>query len=157
MATEIERKYLLQSDAWRPGASGTIYRQGYLNRDPTRTVRVRIAGDQAFLTIKGKNQGARRAEFEYDIPVVDAEALLALADGPLIEKVRYRLPFAGFIWEIDEFLGGNAGLIVAEVELPSEDVQPPLPSWIGREVTGDARYYNSALSKNPYSEWTHDQ
>ena len=156
MATEIEYKFLLSSDAWRAGAVSTAYRQGYLSRDPARTVRVRIAGDAAFLTIKGKTQGATRAEFEYAIPVVDAEALLLLCEGPLIEKNRYKIPFAGFVWEVDEFFGQNAGLVVAEIELPSEDTPFEKPEWVGVDVTSDARYFNSSLSKHPYCEWSHD-
>ena len=153
MAVEIERKFLLKDDSWRAGVTGTLFRQGYLSRAAERTVRVRIAGEQAFLTIKGKSQGASRAEFEYAIPVADAAAMLELCDGPLIEKNRYCIEHAGFVWEVDEFLGANAGLVVAEVELPSEATQPPLPEWVGVEVTSDARYYNSRLSEYPYSGW----
>lgn len=157
MATEIERKFLLASDAWRAGATGTEYRQGYLSRDPARTVRVRIAGEQGWLTIKGRNEGISRAEFEYAIPLTDAQQLLVLCEGPLIEKRRYRVEYAGFVWEIDEFFGQNSGLVVAEIELPSADAAFELPPWLGAEVSGDARYYNSSLSKTPYSEWQHAQ
>lgn len=153
MAIEIERKFLLNSSDWKLGASGTLFRQGYLNRDPARTVRVRIAGEAAFLTIKGKTSGATRSEFEYPIPLAEAADLLALCDGPLIEKTRYCVTVAGFVWEIDEFAGDNAGLVVAEIELPSEDTVFTRPDWLGDEVTGDARYYNSSLSKTPYSAW----
>lgn len=156
MGVEIERKFLLASDAWRAGAVGTEYRQGYLSRDPARTVRVRVAGEQAFLTIKGRNEGISRAEFEYAIPLADALALLPLCEGPLIEKVRYRIPQGDLCWEIDEFLGQNAGLTVAEIELPTADTPFERPAWLGYEVSGDPRYYNSSLSKTPYSEWQHD-
>lgn len=148
MAIEIERKFLVVGDTWR-SATAVYYSQGYLNRDKTRTVRVRIAGDQAFLTIKGITQGASRAEFEYPIPVADAKALLAMCEQPLIEKYRRKITYEGFVWEVDEFLGENLGLVVAEIELPSEDTQFPKPEWIGEEVTQDERYYNSNLSRNP--------
>jgi adenylate cyclase len=152
MATEIERKFLVEGRPWRPG-SGVPYRQGYLNRDKERTVRVRIAGDKAFLTIKGATRGASRAEFEYGIPAGDAEQLLKLSDGPIIQKNRYVITHAGSKWEVDEFLGENAGLSVAEIELTSEDQSFARPPWLGREVTDDSRYFNSSLASNPYSKW----
>ena len=152
MAIEIERKFLVTGDAWRQGA-GTLFRQGYLNRDKQRTVRVRIAGEQAFLTIKGVTQGATRAEFEYPVPLDDAEQLLALCDGPTVEKIRRVVLFEGFAWEVDEFLGHNAGLVVAEIELAAEDQMFARPAWVGREVTEDARYYNSSLATHPYCDW----
>jgi adenylate cyclase len=153
MPQEIERKFLVTGTAWR-SAAGTLYRQGYLNRDKARTVRVRVAGEQAFLTIKGVTTGATRAEFEYPIPVADAEQLLALCDGPLIEKVRHIVQVDGTCWEVDEFLGDNAGLVVAEVELQAEDQPFARPPWLGAEVTHDARYYNSNLATHPYRHWT---
>lgn len=152
MAVEIERKYLVMGQPWLQ-VPGVVYRQGYLNRDKTRTVRVRIAGEAAFLTIKGVNVGATRAEFEYPIPLADAEALLALCDGPLIEKTRYLLDHAGTRWELDVFAGDNAGLVVAEVELASEDQAFARPDWLGDEVTQDARYFNSNLAVHPYCRW----
>ena len=119
---EIERKFLVQGDAWRQGAAGVRYRQGYLCTDKHRTVRVRTAGDKAFLTIKGLSHGASRAEYEYEIPAADADAMLdALCLRPLIEKTRYRIPADDLVWEIDEFESDNAGLIVAEVELSAAD------------------------------------
>ena len=154
MAVEIERKFLVQGDAWRRGAQGVRYVQGYLNRDKARTVRVRIAGTQGFLTVKGQSVGATRAEFEYPIPVEDAQALLALSDGPCIDKTRYCVPLDGVVWEVDVFAGDNAGLVVAEVELPSEDAPFTRPSWLGAEVTHDARYFNSSLSRHPFGSWT---
>lgn len=152
MAIEIERKFLVMGNAWRTG-SGTRICQGYLNRDKARTVRVRIAGDQAFLTVKGANQGNTRAEFEYAIPVADAEQLLALCDGPTIDKVRRKIAHGNHVWEVDEFLGQNAGLVVAEIELASEDAVFTKPLWVGREVSDDARYFNSQLSIHPYCNW----
>lgn len=152
MAVEIERKYLVMGQPWLQ-VPGVVYRQGYLNRDKTRTVRVRVAGEAAFLTIKGVNVGATRAEFEYPIPLADAEALLSLCDGPLIEKTRYLLDHAGTRWELDVFAGDNAGLVVAEVELASEDQAFAKPDWLGDEVTQDARYFNSNLAVHPYCRW----
>ena len=156
VAVEIERKFLVQGDGWRQGASGVRYVQGYLNRDKARTVRVRIAGTQGFLTIKGESVGATRAEFEYPIPLDDAQALLALCEGPCIDKTRYCIPLDGMVWEVDVFAGDNAGLVVAEIELPSEDAPFTRPCWLGAEVTHDARYFNSNLSRYPYGRWAAD-
>lgn len=153
MAIEIERKFLVVGDAWRD-ASAVFYSQGYLNRDKARTVRVRIAGEEAFLTIKGISKGACRAEFEYPIPLWDARELLVLCEQPLIEKYRRKILHDGFVWEVDEFVGENAGLIVAEIELPAEDTVFTLPEWVGEEVTQDVRYFNSSLSKKPFSSWS---
>ncbi|SDN96517.1 CYTH domain-containing protein [Rhodoferax sp. OV413] len=152
MGIEIERKFLVTGSDWRQGA-GTVFSQGYLNRDKQRTVRVRIAGAQGFLTIKGANQGATRAEFEYEIPLADAEQLLALCEGPIIQKLRRVLVHAGSSWEVDEFEGLNAGLVVAEIELTAEDQAFEHPAWLGREVTDDARYFNSNLATTPFSAW----
>jgi adenylate cyclase len=152
MAIEIERKFLVVGDAWRD-APAVFYSQGYLNRDKARTVRVRIAGEEAFLTVKGASVGASRAEFEYPIPLWDARELLAMCEQPLIEKNRRKIPHEGLIWEVDEFLGENLGLIVAELELPAEDAVFTRPDWIGEEVTGDARYFNSNLSRTPVTRW----
>ncbi|MGE4311519.1 CYTH domain-containing protein [Desulfovibrio sp.] len=154
MGKEIERKFLLKGDAWRDLAQGTMYRQGYLNSAKERTVRVRTVGDKAFLTIKGITVGATRAEYEYEIPFADCNALLDnLAEKPLIEKKRYKIKQGEFVWEIDEFFGDNKGLIVAEVELTSEDQAFPKPEWVGEEVTGDPRYFNSNLIKHPFTKW----
>lgn len=154
MGIEIERKFLVTGEAWRAQASRvTRFSQGYLSRDPARTVRVRIAGDQAFLTIKGATTGATRAEFEYPVPVADAQQLLALSDGPVVEKHRHLCEVAGMTWEVDEFLGANAGLVVAEIELSSEDQPFTRPAWLGQEVTGDARYVNANLAVRPFSAW----
>lgn len=154
MGTEIERKFLLTGDAWKKLAKGTYYRQGYLNSQKERTVRVRTLDDKGFLTIKGISVGATRMEYEYEIPMEDADVLLAeLCEKPLIEKNRFKITFNDFIWEVDEFLGENKGLVVAEIELEREDQQFEKPSWIGNEVTGDPRYFNSNLIKNPYTSW----
>lgn len=153
MATEIERKFLVERTLWHPVGEGVRMLQGYLSTEPERTVRVRIAGERAYLTIKGKNQGIRRAEFEYAIPVDDAEALMELCERPPIVKRRHIENCGGFTWEIDVFEGENAGLVVAEIELPSEETRFPLPEWAGQEVSGDERYYNSSLQENPYSTW----
>ncbi len=153
MAIEIERKFLVKGDAWR-NDSGVQYRQGYLNRDKARTVRVRIAGEAGFLTIKGQSTGATRAEFEYPVPLNDAQALLALCDGPLVEKTRYIVWHAGHRWEVDEFAGDNAGLVVAELELASEDEAFERPAWLGAEVTHDPRYFNSNLATLPFCSWS---
>jgi len=154
MGTEIERKFLLKDESWRRGATGTLYRQGYLNSAKERTVRIRTIDDAAFLTIKGISVGATRAEYEYPIPLADCNAMLdTLAEKPLIEKKRYKIAHAGLIWEVDEFFGDNLGLVVAEVELQSEDQAFDKPLWVGAEVTGDARYFNSSLIRHPYKNW----
>jgi CYTH domain-containing protein len=153
MALEIERKFLVTHDPWR-NTKGVLYRQGYLNHDAQRNVRVRITENKAYLTIKGITQGAARLEYEYEIPRGDAEALLNdLCHKPLIEKRRYTIPFEGHIWEVDEFFGENQGLIIAEIELSSEDEAFVKPSWIGEEVTGQAKYYNVNLIRHPYRQW----
>ena len=153
MAKEIERKFLVRGADWKQGASVTVMRQGYLSTDPGRVVRVRVEGDQAALTIKGKSVGAVRGEWEYAIPVADAEELLGLCQRPVIEKSRYRVEHGGMLWEIDEFRGDNAGLVVAEIELESEDQAFAKPHWVAEEVTQDARYYNSNLLRHPYKDW----
>ena len=151
---EIERKFLVGNDSWRPGASGTRFRQGYLSTDPERTVRVRLEGDRGVLTIKGPSRGISRAEFEYPIPAAEAATLLdTLCLQPLIEKTRYRVEHGGHLWEIDEFAGDNAGLVLAEVELSSEDEQVALPPWVGMEVSNDPRYFNANLARHPFSRW----
>lgn len=155
MATEIERKFLIRGDAWRLSAGpGTRLRQGYLSTVPERTVRARTSGNQGWLTVKGLSVGAARLEFEYEIPVKDAEAMLdGLCERPLLEKTRYRIEHEGLTWELDEFHGENEGLFVAEVELLREDQPVGLPEWAGVEVTGDPRYYNANLGVSPYRSW----
>lgn len=154
MGREIERKFLLRNDDWR-GAPGRHLRQGYLSRGDGTTVRVRVADPDAWLTIKGPTVGAARDEYEYAIPLADAQELLdRYCLPPLIEKFRHRVEHRGLTWEIDEFLGENAGLVLAEVELDDEHQQVPLPPWVGDEVTGDPRYYNASLSTHPFSRWS---
>ena len=156
MDVEIERKFLLVGNEWRALGQPVLLRQGYLSATPERTVRVRIEGEQGVLTIKSKSEGASRGEWEYPIPLNDATELLErLCERPLVEKYRRRIGHAGFVWEVDEFLGENAGLVVAEIELPSQDAAFDRPAWIGQEVTADKRYYNSNLIRSPYSTWTH--
>lgn len=154
MHQEIERKFLLANDDWRGLAQGLRIRQGYLSLDPERTVRVRLAGDKAWLTIKGKSSGASRLEFNTPLDPAEAEVLLdKLALRPLIEKIRYVIPHKAHSWEVDEFFGDNKGLVLAEVELNREDEAVALPAWVGKEVTEDARYYNASLVKRPFSAW----
>ncbi|MDJ0648078.1 MAG: CYTH domain-containing protein [Xenococcaceae cyanobacterium MO_188.B19] len=156
MGKEIERKYLVKNNDWKSLAPGVVYRQGYIATVGKQTVRVRIVGNQGYLTIKGENIGATRSEFEYPIPVKDAAEMLdTLCDHPLIEKTRYKIPIGDLIWEIDEFTGENKGLIIAEVELQSENQVIELPPWIDRQVR-DPKYYNSSLAKYPYSQWKPD-
>jgi len=154
MGTEIERKFLVRDNTFRSLAQGTRYRQGYLSSTKERVVRVRTIDDKGFLTIKGITTGATRAEYEYEIPVNEAEAMLdGLCEKPLIEKDRYKIAHKGLIWEVDEFFGENQELILAEVELESEDQPYDKPEWITDEVTGDPKYFNSNLIQNPYKNW----
>jgi len=153
MAQEIERKFLVTSEQWR-NSPCDLLRQGYLVQGEV-TVRVRVSETRAWITVKGPATGACRDEFEYPIPLQDAgEMLSLLCRGPLIEKYRYRVLYKGLVWEVDEFLGENKGLIVAEVELLSQSQLVSLPPWVGREVTGLQRYYNSSLITKPYSQWS---
>lgn len=154
MPKEIERKFLLKNEDWRSLPKTAIpIKQGYLNSEKERTVRVRIKGEKGFLTVKGKTVNASRLEFEYEIPQSDALQLLKLCESPIIEKIRYEVPLNGNVWEIDEFDGINKGLIMAEVELESENQSFIKPNWIGEEVTSDIRYYNSNLISHPFSKW----
>ncbi len=153
---EIERKYLVHSDAFKSDTSSKQrIVQGFLNSVPERTVRVRIKGDRGYLTIKGKSNdsGTTRYEWEEVIALSDAKDLLNLCEEGIVEKIRYEAPFGNHIFEIDEFLGLNKGLVIAEVELKSEEETFIKPDWLGREVTGEVKYYNSQLSKNPYKNW----
>jgi len=152
MGIEIERKFLVIGDGWKT-VEPVLLRQGYLNTDKSRTVRVRTAGQKAFLTIKGKTTNVSRSEFEYLIPLQDAESMLLLCSDSIIEKQRYTLPIGGLVWEVDEFCGENQGLVVAEVELESESQVVTRPDWVGEEVSGDTRYYNSSLALMPFSNW----
>ena len=161
MGIEIERKFLPVNDGWRAAAHKVVpMAQGYLNDlalvdsgAMQASVRVRIAGDEAFVNIKSREAGHTRQEFDYPIPVADARALLALCVGGLVDKRRHYVEHAGHLWEVDEFLGDNAGLVVAEIELDAADEAFEHPSWLGEEVTDDLRYYNLALASHPYSRW----
>ena len=155
MKNEIERKFLTQSDAWKTLAEPVLLVQGYLSADPEKVVRLRIEADKAFLTIKGKAQGASRNEWEYAIPLADAKAMLNHLCDPatLISKYRRRIPYQGMLWEVDEFLDLNEGLVVAEIELTAEDQPFEKPAWIGEDITDDHRYANNSLSRKPYTQW----
>ena len=147
MATEIEHKYLVTSDEFKQQAcSCSEITQGFLSRDPERTVRVRIRDDKGYITIKGKGTGAAHPEFEYEIPLDDARQMLPLCQPPIIEKTRHIVIHEGNRWEVDEFHGQLQGLVLAELEVPNEDYTFPLPPFVGQEVTGDRRYYNSQLA-----------
>jgi adenylate cyclase len=154
MAQEIERKFRVANDDWRAMAtSSSSLKQGYLSSSAEATVRVRLEDNLGTLTIKSKTKGITRNEFEYAIPVQEAKELLMLCREPLIEKTRYRIPHENHTWEIDVFEGDNDGLIIAEIELTSEDDYFAKPQWLGEEVSGDSRYYNSNLATHPYVKW----
>lgn len=156
MPIEIERKFLVKNQSFKKLGTAVHIHQGFLSTEKERVVRVRIQGKQAFLTIKGSSKGIARAEYEYKIPVEDAKYMLEnLCIKPTIEKYRYRINVEGFIWEVDEFMGENKGLVMAEIELEKTGQQFPKPEWIGEEVTSDTRYYNANLVKNPYRNWIH--
>ena len=157
MGREIERKFLVISDAWRAGASAVRMIQGYLTPGPPASVRLRIEGDQAWLNIKESTLAIGRAEFEYPIPVADAQAMLELCRGQIVSKTRHRVRHGRHTWGVDVFDGDNVGLVVAEVELKSEDEAITLPPWIGREVSVDPRYRNTYLAEHPYTTWPKDQ
>ena len=162
MGIEIERKFLVTGDGWRTAAHAVIpMAQGYINDlgamdrgEQKASVRVRIQGDVAYLNIKSRELGHTRQEFDYPIPVVEARELLALCVGGLIDKRRHLVNHGGLLWEVDEFLGDNAGLVVAEVELESADQPFNKPDWAGAEVTDSVRYYNLALASRPYGQWS---
>jgi adenylate cyclase len=155
MGSEIERKFLVSGTGWRTLAEPVWIRQGYLSSHPSRVVRVRIAGDRAWLTVKGRNDGASRSEWEFEVPPAEAQQMLdEVCERPVLEKRRFRIPIGPIAWEVDEFLGENSGLVVAEVELAAADQQISKPDWIGEEVTGDPRYFNSNLLTHPFSTWT---
>lgn len=146
MAYEIEHKYLVINDSFRDMATGQVkIRQGYLNRNPDRTIRIRTMGNKGFLTVKSRNHGAKRLEFEYEIPYEDAYEILKLAEPGIVEKTRYFIPFGGLIWEVDEFEGALKGVTVAEVEIPDDLISYEKPPFIGADITGDPAYYNSNL------------
>lgn len=153
MATEIERRFLVTHDGWRGLGTPQVYRQGYLSVDPDRTVRVRVVGEQAWMTLKARITATSRHEFEYPIPRTDAETILDTMCPMQVTKERTRIPLGGYVWEVDEFFGANAGLVLAEIELPSETARFDLPDWLGEEVTADGRYTNAYLADHPYSTW----
>jgi adenylate cyclase len=154
MGKEIEKKFLITNDNWRGLGTAEVYCQGYLNSERTVTVRVRTIGERGILTIKGPPVDGVKLEYEYDIPFGEAtEMLEELCQKPLIRKTRYKVPYRGFTWEVDEFAGENEGLVFAEIELEEVAQNFEKPDWIGREVTGDSRYYNASLVRNPYSVW----
>ncbi|WHH57806.1 CYTH domain-containing protein [Petroclostridium sp. X23] len=154
MAKEIERKYLVKDLSFKQLSKGVLYKQGYLSTDPKATVRIRVIGQQAFIAIKGADNGISRIEYEYEIPFDDADKMIGeLCHQPIIEKYRYKIEYKGFVWEIDEFLGDNEGLVVAEIELSREDEEFMKPDFVGDEVTHDYRYRNSNLVDNPYKSW----
>jgi adenylate cyclase len=162
---EIERKFLVSNEAWRAHATRSVrMAQGYLNDHAAvaagtqlASVRVRVGDGRGWLNLKSREAGPSRQEFEYEIPLADAEALLALCVGAPIDKVRHYVPFGGFTWEVDEFAGENAGLVVAEIELPAVDAQFPRPEWVDVEVTDLPRYYNLALAARPYGRWRDEE
>jgi adenylate cyclase len=155
MPTEIERKFLVLSDAWRAAAERReLFRQGYLSSGEGCSVRVRVGGDRAWLGLKGRVEGATRLEYEYPIPLAEAHEILdSLCVHGRVEKVRHWVPHAGHEWEVDEFLGANEGLVVAELELDAEDEPYARPEWLGPEVTHDVRYFNSQLARLPWRSW----
>lgn len=147
MGKEIEHKYLVAGSSYKESASESYdIVQGYLCRDPERTVRVRVKGEKAYITVKGKTRGDFRDEFEYEVPMEDARAMLELCEPPLLRKTRWIVRFGGFDWEVDEFHGDLSGLVTAEIELPSSDTPYAIPPFVGKNVTGDSRYYNSCLN-----------
>ena len=155
---EIERKFLVKGDGWRELGKGKLYRQGYIARTQDRTVRVRVAGDKGILTIKYRGEGIARSEFEYEIPLDEAQALLdGLDPGEIIEKMRFTFFCDGNVWEVDEFMGANQGLVVAEIELESEDQPFVRPDWLGEEVSKISRYLNVELSRLPYTAWSREE
>lgn len=154
MGKEIERKFLVIGNVWRELAEGVLFRQGYISTVKERVIRVRAAGNMGTLTVKGITVRGSRLEYEYEIPLNDANELLEIyCEQPIIEKRRYSIPDGGFVWEVDEFQGVNEGLIVAEIELADIDQEFPKPEWIGDDVTDDPRYFNSNLIATPYTVW----
>ncbi len=155
MGYEIERKFLVKKN-WKSmvgHTAGILIKQGYLSTDPYRNVRIRLKGDQSFVTIKGKNKGLLRSEYEYSIPYEDAREMLLMCVPTIIQKIRYKVPIGKHIWEIDEFGGVNEGLVIAEIELDAEDEAFEIPNWVEQEVSSDPRYFNSNLIKFPYKDW----
>ena len=154
MAIEIERRFLVVDDSWRGQTSGILYRQGYLYFKEDGVLRIRIAGENGFITVKVRENDLSTLEYEYEIPKEDAEDMLArLCEHTPVEKIRYRISYAGLIWEVDEFRGANEGLVVAEIELEDEKQKFDLPPWMGKEITSLKKYLNAYLYKNPFNNW----
>ncbi len=155
MKIEIEKKFLLKNNSWRNNnIKGTLYKQAYLSTKKDFTLRIRIVEEKAFMTIKGKNNKGEAPEYEYPLNISDAKDIIKLfSQGLIIEKIRYKINYKGFLWEIDEFLGVNKGLILAEIELQKKDENFLRPPWLGKEVTGEIKYFNSNLSLKPYQKW----
>lgn len=158
MPIEIERKFLVNQEKWKnvSKGEGLFYEQGYILREAEKTIRVRMAGEKGFLTIKGKTSGLSRAEYEYEIPLSEAQDLLENFCPSRLQKKRYKIKYKNNLWEVDEFLGDNEGLIIAEIELKSEGEHFEKPEWLADEVTGEKKYYNSELSIHPYKNWNHE-
>lgn len=153
MAVEIERKFLVDSNLFKPDTKGSKIIQAYLSNNPLTIVRIRITDNNSFITIKGKVENISRPEFEYEIPISDAHELIRLASSEIIEKTRYEIMYENFLWQVDVFEGKNEGLIVAEIELNTESQSFTKPPWVLSEVSGDSKYFNSALSIHPFSQW----
>jgi CYTH domain-containing protein len=154
MGVEIERKFLVADTAFLAGVAGERLQQGYIATTERATVRVRIGGERAWLTLKGRSEGISRREFEYEIPLAHAAACIEeLCSGPVIDKTRYRVTHGAHVWEVDVFHGDNDGLVIAEIELARDDEVFECPAWLGAEVSGDPRYYNSSLARRPYRSW----
>jgi CYTH domain-containing protein len=154
LGIEIERKFLVKSDEWKSLGKRIFYQQGYLLIDKNRTIRIRVIEEKGFVTIKGSVSGISRSEYEYQIPVEEAKVILeTLCVKPIISKYRTKIKLNNLVWEVDEFIDENEGLVLAEVELENENQKIDIPSWIGDEVTGDIKYYNSMLIKNPFTKW----
>ena len=157
MALEIERKFLINEDLWNSFEKpiGLVCKQTYLHKEIDKTIRVRVLGEKGFFTIKGRTIGFTKPEFEYEIPLKDAKEMIEMFGESVIDKIRYVIPYHGHIWEVDVFFGENAGLIIAEIELKSEEESFLKPEWLAKEVTGDMRFSNSSLQNNPYKDWKH--
>lgn len=154
MGIEIERKYLIKSNEWKSLGDKKFYQQGYLLSDKNRTIRIRTIEEKGFITIKGSAKGISRNEFEYEIPVEEARVILeTLCEKPFIKKYRTKIQLNNLIWEVDEFIDENNGLVIAEVELQNENQKIVIPNWVGKEVTGNIKYYNAMLIKNPFTKW----
>lgn len=153
MPLEIERKFLVKPKQWKPTVTGIHFCQAYIAITESAAVRIRLEGDNGYLTIKSSEPGKSREEYEYPIPLDDAQQLLRLCPNPPIEKIRYQVKSKGHLWDVDEFKGKNEGLLIAEVELESETEKVILPDWVGQEVTEDERYYNAYLFRFPYTSW----